>query len=311
MGRSLKQSGPGPALTAADLTRGLAYAPAARGTLTLSSSSCRRQLLTRWCSQRFARIRKTFSPNVTVIRSGPGELRTCCEGVPEWATNPNAPPPTGEVVVVNMGVAEAVAFQYRGRGISEEDLKQVACLALIHAARHYDHTVAGDFLCYCVPTIRGQIRHHFRDQGWMARPPRRLQELQARVFLAQDELIWRLAECHITTRTPTLGATPHEVSEAFVCGGCFTPCPPNGNTVQLVSHGCSLWHASCGMEEAGVGASVGGSGVGGGVDAGVPAGSGGSGGRGGGAHGAASSLVAGAGDGVLLDRDGVVLGRVV
>lgn len=131
---------------------------------------------------------------------------------------------TGDVVVVNMGVAEAVASQYRGRGICEDDLKQVAYLALIHAATHYDHAVGGDFLSYCVPTIRGEIRHYFRDHGWMVRPPRRLQELQARVFLAQDELVLVLGR--VPDRqdiADAVGATRQEVHEAFACTGCFTP----------------------------------------------------------------------------------------
>src|SRR5215510_10183666 len=41
-----------------------------------------------------------------------------------------------------------------------------------------------DFLTYAVPTISGEIKRHFRDQGWTIRPPRRVQEIQSKVIHA-------------------------------------------------------------------------------------------------------------------------------
>ena len=35
---------------------------------------------------------------------------------------------------------------------------------------------------FAAPTISGEIKRHFRDTGWMVRPPRRLQELGARIL---------------------------------------------------------------------------------------------------------------------------------
>ena len=40
-----------------------------------------------------------------------------------------------EVVVLNMGIARAVATRYRGKGIADEDLTQAAYIALLKAAR--------------------------------------------------------------------------------------------------------------------------------------------------------------------------------
>jgi RNA polymerase sigma-B factor len=93
-----------------------------------------------------------------------------------------------EVVRANMEVSAAIASRYRGRGIPLEDLEQVAHLALVKAARGYDCSAGHDFLSYAVPTIRGEVKRHFRDHGWMIRPPRRIQELQARVFGAIEQL---------------------------------------------------------------------------------------------------------------------------
>src|SRR4051794_26736886 len=81
------------------------------------------------------------------------------------------------VIVRHIDLAHAEASRYRSRGIPLDDLRQVAALALTKAARGYDVTSGHDFLSYAVPTIRGELRKHFRDHGWMIRPPRRIQEL--------------------------------------------------------------------------------------------------------------------------------------
>src|SRR6187551_1267242 len=86
-----------------------------------------------------------------------------------------------EVILLNRCVAEAVANRYRGRGVSEEDLHQSAFEGLVKAVHRFDPTIRPDLLTYAVPTIRGEVQRWFRDQGWMVRPPRRLQDLQWQV----------------------------------------------------------------------------------------------------------------------------------
>ncbi len=128
------------------------------------------------------------------------------------------------VVEINMGVANSVARRYYHRGIDEDDLLQVAYLALTRAARDFDHGRHGDFLSYAVPTIRGELKKHFRDQGWTVRPPRRVQETQAKVGRAEGDLVQELG------RTPTpeevadrIGAEVTDVVEAGSADGCFAP----------------------------------------------------------------------------------------
>ncbi|MDN4160414.1 sigma-70 family RNA polymerase sigma factor [Nocardioides abyssi] len=130
----------------------------------------------------------------------------------------------GEVVLLNQRVADAVANRYRRRGIPLEDLQQVAYEGLVKAVRRFDPTVREDLLTYAVPTIRGEIQRHFRDQGWMVRPPRRVQELQRDLSMATDRLEQELG------REPTaeevedaLGITPEEHREALQGLGCFQP----------------------------------------------------------------------------------------
>src|SRR3954452_472752 len=99
---------------------------------------------------------------------------------------------TNELAAVNMPVADSVVARYRSRGIATEDLQQVAYLALTKAARRFDPDSGHDFLSFCVPTMRGEVRRYFRDKGWMVRPPRRIQELQHRITQAQNDLMTTL-----------------------------------------------------------------------------------------------------------------------
>ena len=133
------------------------------------------------------------------------------------------------MVRLNLGVATEVAHRYRGRGIPVEDLRQVAALGLVKAVQRFDPDLATDFLSYAVPTIRGELRRHFRDAGWMVRPPRSIQELQARVTAADGEL-------HQTLGRPPrphevaghLGVSTSQVVEALAATGCFAPASLDG-----------------------------------------------------------------------------------
>src|SRR3954466_6017721 len=86
-----------------------------------------------------------------------------------------------QVIVLNIGVAHAIAHRYRNRSVPVEDLEQVACMALVRAAQKFDVDQNRDFLTYAVPTISGAVKRHFRDQGWTIRPPRRECEIQGAV----------------------------------------------------------------------------------------------------------------------------------
>ena len=123
-----------------------------------------------------------------------------------------------------MPVARSIATGYRSRGLPLEDLEQVAYLALTKAARRFDASAGHAFESFCVPTIRGEVRRYFRDHGWMVRPPRRIQELQARVFRAQSELSSKLGRPPAAREIAEhLQEEIDEVLEAMDGRGCFTP----------------------------------------------------------------------------------------
>jgi RNA polymerase sigma-B factor len=129
-----------------------------------------------------------------------------------------------EIVVLNMGVARAIAARYRDRGISRDDLLQAAYVGLVKAVQGFDPGFERDFLSYAVPTVTGEVKRYFRDFGWTVRPPRRIQELQAQVARASTELSQRLSRSPKPREVAEhLGVDVDAVIEALAADGCFTP----------------------------------------------------------------------------------------
>ena len=91
------------------------------------------------------------------------------------------------LVLDHLWLADAVARRFRGRGEDDEDLQQVARCALLEAAHRYDPT-QGPFAPYAGPTISGVLKRHFRDHGWVVRPPRQTQQLAVRITQQWSEV---------------------------------------------------------------------------------------------------------------------------
>jgi RNA polymerase sigma-B factor len=108
-----------------------------------------------------------------------------------------------EVVLLNRDVALAIGHRYRNRGVEDEDLEQVALLALIKAVRRFRLDAGRPFAAFAAPTIAGEVKRHFRDHAWVVRPPRSVQELSLSVRTSH------------TTLTQTLGRepTPSEIAD--------------------------------------------------------------------------------------------------
>ena len=129
-----------------------------------------------------------------------------------------------ETILINRGVAEAVAARYRSRGVAQDDLNQVAYEGLVKAVTRFDPALRNDLLTYAVPTIRGELQRYFRDQGWTVRPPRRVQELQLRVNRTIEALSQQLGhEPDAAEVIAELEITEREYDEALVAFGCFQP----------------------------------------------------------------------------------------
>lgn len=104
------------------------------------------------------------------------------------AHNPRRETLRAELVTGYLPVAQHIARRYAHRGEPLEDLVQVATVGLINAVDRYQPDRGNDFFSYAVPTISGEVRRYFRDQGWSMRVPRRLKDLYLLINSATSEL---------------------------------------------------------------------------------------------------------------------------
>jgi RNA polymerase sigma-B factor len=96
-----------------------------------------------------------------------------------------------EVVTCHIWLAETLARRFSHRGEDEEDLLQVACTGLVEACQRFDPH-QGSFVGFAVPTITGVLKRHFRDHGWVVRPPRPTQELASTIWRQWPTLVQQM-----------------------------------------------------------------------------------------------------------------------
>jgi RNA polymerase sigma-B factor len=116
-------------------------------------------------------------------------------------------------------LAHMLAGRYSRRW-DQEDLDQVAALALLKAIDRFDAARGTAFTSFAVPTIEGELKRYLRDHSWSVRVPRALQEFTLAVDNTTEALTRQLG------RPPTvaqiakrLDATEEEVLEAMEARG--------------------------------------------------------------------------------------------
>jgi RNA polymerase sigma-B factor len=126
------------------------------------------------------------------------------------------------MVLRALPLADTIAGRYRLRGIETDDLVQVGRTALVKAVHRYRPGTGSGFCAFAVPTISGELKRWFRDQGWSVRPPRRVQELRSSLMVEEERLRHALErqprDCELAAE---LGVSPDEVAEARLCSGSY------------------------------------------------------------------------------------------
>lgn len=119
-------------------------------------------------------------------------------------------------------LADHVARRFIDRGEPFDDLRQAACVGLVHAVDRFDPTRGGSFLAFAVPTVVGEVRKHFRDTTWAMRVPRRLKDNVALLSRASDELSQRLGRSPRPSEIAAyLGVPKAEVVETFLARSAY------------------------------------------------------------------------------------------
>jgi RNA polymerase sigma-B factor len=127
-----------------------------------------------------------------------------------------------ELVERHMGLAAHVARRFGRRGPSDDDLRQVAFLALVKAVDRFEPERNVAFSTFAGRTIEGEIKRHFRDNTWTVSVPRSAKEIHLQLRRATDELT------QILGRAPTvrqlaerLGVETDVVIEGIAAGSAY------------------------------------------------------------------------------------------
>lgn len=110
-----------------------------------------------------------------------------------------------ELVRRHADLAASIARRYRGKGVDEDDLLQVANMALLKAIQRYDASI-GTIRPYAAATISGELKRLLRDKGWSVRVPRSLQERSLEVAKTAERLAQRL------NRPPEVGEVAEQLN---------------------------------------------------------------------------------------------------
>ena len=153
------------------------------------------------------------------------ELRELPEGSAQFARQRE------RIVQRCLPLADHIARRFEGRGEARDDLVQVARVGLVNAVNRFDVDAGSDFASYAVPTIMGEVRRHFRDNGWSVKVPRRLKELHLRLGAATADLSQRLGRAPTASELAAeLDMDRDEVVEGLVAGSSY-------NTLSIDSGG--------------------------------------------------------------------------
>lgn len=70
-----------------------------------------------------------------------------------------------ELILNNLGLVGKCASKFIGKGVDYEDLYSAGCIGLIKAADGFREDLGFAFSTYAVPSILGEIKRIFRDDG--------------------------------------------------------------------------------------------------------------------------------------------------
>jgi RNA polymerase sigma-B factor len=119
------------------------------------------------------------------------------------------------------GLAASIARRFRGKGVADADLEQVAMLGLMNAINRFEPD-KGAFEAFASATINGELKRHLRDRAWSVRVPRGLQELTLMVGRTSEQLAQSLGRSPTTREIAReLDIDEEEVLEAIAANSAY------------------------------------------------------------------------------------------
>ena len=131
-----------------------------------------------------------------------------------------------ELIERHLPLARSLARRYRYTPEPQEDLEQVASLALVKAVDGFDPARGSSFAAYAVATIVGELKRHMRDTTWAVHVPRALKERILAVERAERALSARLGAAPTVSALATeAGVSEEQALEALNARGAHDALP--------------------------------------------------------------------------------------
>jgi RNA polymerase sigma-B factor len=163
-----------------------------------------------------SRARRHDPDEYTDINGMLGRLATLPERSAAWKYQREA------IVIRCLPLAEHIAQRFNDRGMELDDLVQVARVGLVAAVDRFNVDNGADFLSFAVPTIRGELRRHFRDRGWAMRVPRRLKDMNVTISAAIPAMTQRLGRAPTASELAAeLDVDRDEIVQSLIARDCY------------------------------------------------------------------------------------------
>jgi RNA polymerase sigma-B factor len=145
-------------------------------------------------------------------------------------------------------LARRMARRYRRSDEPLDDLIQVATLGLIKAIDRFDPSRETAFSSYAVPTMLGELKRYFRDNGWAVHVPRGMQERVMQVDNAMKDLSRKLGRSPSAAEVgEALSLSTEQVLEAMEAASAYDAVSlesyrfgDEGDGFELVEYGATI-----------------------------------------------------------------------
>ena len=117
-----------------------------------------------------------------------------------------------ELVEGYLPLCKAIARRFRGQGVEQDDLEQVAAIALMKAIERFEPERGFKFTTFAMPTIAGEVRNHIRDKGSAIRVNRDTRSRLYQLRKVADQLTQQLQrEPSLKELAAAMDVTPDEL----------------------------------------------------------------------------------------------------
>lgn len=99
-----------------------------------------------------------------------------------------------QLIEQNIGLVKSIAGDFTHSGLDFEDLRQAGYIGLLNAVENYDLNEGAKFSTYASHLIKGEVRHHVRDEEpsvhipqWVKRLNKKIKKAEQRIYQETGE----------------------------------------------------------------------------------------------------------------------------